>query len=150
MTNTPGPTWYDVLGVSRDADSDEIRAAWRAATDKFEPGSGSGQFRMFNEAAEVLLDPARRAAYDASLGGSVQAEAAAEDVQPEPAPASAPPAVATEPKQEKVRRTRPPDEPASRRAVVAAAVLAVLTLVALGLVVVFGLQVRSDAKVSDA
>ena len=37
------------------------------ATDKFEPGSGSGQFRMFNEAADVLLDPERRAAYDATL-----------------------------------------------------------------------------------
>ena len=45
----------------------EIKAAWRNATDKFEPGSGSGQFRMFNEAADVLLDPERRAAYDASL-----------------------------------------------------------------------------------
>ena len=54
---TPNPTWYDVLGVSRDASPAEIKAAWRHATDKFEPGSGSGQFRMFNEAADVLLDP---------------------------------------------------------------------------------------------
>ena len=68
MTPTsPNPTWYDVLGVSRDAIPAEIKAAWRNATDKFEPGSGSGQFRMFNEAADVLLDPERRAAYDASL-----------------------------------------------------------------------------------
>ena len=68
MTSSPNPTWYDVLGVSRDATPDEIKAAWRNATDKFEPGSGSGQFRMFNEAADVLLDPDRRAAYDESLG----------------------------------------------------------------------------------
>ena len=65
--SSPNPTWYDVLGVSRDASPAEIKAAWRNATDKFEPGSGSGQFRMFNEAADVLLDPERRAAYDASL-----------------------------------------------------------------------------------
>ena len=67
MTTTPNPTWYDVLGVPRDASSAEVKAAWRSSTDKFEPGSGSGQFRMFNEAADVLLDPDRRAAYDASL-----------------------------------------------------------------------------------
>ena len=61
-------TWYDVLGVSRGASPEEIKAAWRHATDTFEPGSGSAQFRMFNEAADVLLDPARRSAYDAELG----------------------------------------------------------------------------------
>lgn len=60
-----GPTWYDVLGVERDASADDVRAAWRAATDRAEPGSG--QFRAANEAAETLLDPARRAEYDASL-----------------------------------------------------------------------------------
>jgi Mce-associated membrane protein len=66
---TPTPTWYDILGVARDASPDDIKAAWRAATDKFEPGQGSSQFRLFNEAADVLLDPDRRAAYDAELGG---------------------------------------------------------------------------------
>ena len=66
---TPNPTWYDILGVGRDASPDEIKAAWRAATDKFEPGQGSSQFRLFNEAADVLLDPDRRAAYDAELAG---------------------------------------------------------------------------------
>src|SRR6187200_2833171 len=71
MTPTsPNPTWYDVLGVPRDASSTEIKAAWRNATDKFEPGSGSGQFRMFNEAADMLLDPERREAYDANLDGN--------------------------------------------------------------------------------
>src|SRR3954462_14037242 len=90
MTNTPGPTWYDVLGVSRDADSDAVRAAWRAATDKFEPGSGSGQFRMFNEAAEVLLDPARRAAYDASLDADRPEQPPAVEPDPEPAPKTDP------------------------------------------------------------
>ena len=70
MTSTPNPTWYDVLGLDRDATPAEIKAAWRHATDRFEPGSGSGQFRMFNDAADVLLDPERRRAYDETLTGT--------------------------------------------------------------------------------
>ncbi|RNL81049.1 J domain-containing protein [Nocardioides marmorisolisilvae] len=66
--NNSGPTWYDILGIAPDASPDQIKAAWRDATDKFEPGSGAGQFRLFNEAADVLLDPAKRAEYDAGLG----------------------------------------------------------------------------------
>lgn len=64
------PTLYDVLGVSRDASREEIRKAWRESADRFEPGEGGStkQFRLFNEAAEVLLDPERRKAYDATLG----------------------------------------------------------------------------------
>lgn len=63
------PTWYDVLGISRDASREQIREAWREAADRLEPGTGSPRrFRLVNEAAEVLLDPARRAAYDATLG----------------------------------------------------------------------------------
>ncbi|MCW2757067.1 MAG: dnaJ 1 [Nocardioidaceae bacterium] len=61
-------SWYDVLGVAPDATAEQVKAAWREATDKFEPGQGSGQFRMFNEAADVLLDPERRAAYDTEIG----------------------------------------------------------------------------------
>jgi Mce-associated membrane protein len=64
------PTLYDILGVSSDASREEIRKAWRDAADRFEPGEGGStkQFRLFNEAAEVLLDPERRKAYDAELG----------------------------------------------------------------------------------
>lgn len=63
------PTLYDILGVSQDASRDEIRTAWREAADRFEPGEGGStkQFRLFNEAAEVLLDPERRKEYDARL-----------------------------------------------------------------------------------
>ena len=39
--STPNPTWYDILGVPRDASPEQVKAAWRAATDKFEPGSGT-------------------------------------------------------------------------------------------------------------
>ncbi len=63
------PTLYDILGVSPDASREEIRKAWREAADRFEPGEGGStkQFRLFNEAAEVLLDPERRKAYDAEF-----------------------------------------------------------------------------------
>ena len=85
MTNTPNPTWYDILGVEHDATPEQIKAAWRGATDKFEPGSGTSQFRLFNEAADVLLDPARREAYDAELAGSTTA-VASEVIPDEPLP----------------------------------------------------------------
>jgi len=75
MTNTPNPTWYDILGVDREATPEQIKAAWRSATDKFEPGSGSSHFRLFSEAADVLLDPDKRAAYDAELGAGTTTEA---------------------------------------------------------------------------
>ena len=70
------PTWYDLLGVERDAGADEIRAAWKAAIADLDPGER--RFRTLNDAAEVLLDPARRAAYDATL--------APEETEPEPEP----------------------------------------------------------------
>ena len=72
------PTLYDILGVSPDASREEIRKAWREAADRFEPGEGGStkQFRLFNEAAEVLLDPERRKAYDAEF---VKDEPAAEE-----------------------------------------------------------------------
>jgi Mce-associated membrane protein len=99
------PSLYDILGVPPDASTDQIKRAWRDAADRFEPGSGGSgaQFRLFNEAAEVLLDPARRTTYDdelaarrraeppaGSTAGSTAASSAAWSV-PEPVPVSAPP-----------------------------------------------------------
>jgi len=72
---------YDLLDVDRDASDDEIRAAWKAAIADLNPGDR--RFRAYNQAAEVLLDPASRAAYDAEL--------AAEEPEPEPAAVAAPP-----------------------------------------------------------
>lgn len=60
------PTWYDLLGVSPDATSEEIRTAWRTGIADLEPGDR--RFETRNRAASVLLDPQQRAAYDASLG----------------------------------------------------------------------------------
>ncbi len=59
------PTWYDLLGVEPDASPDEIRTAWKAAIADLDPTDR--RFKTLNEAAEVLLDEDRRAAYDAGL-----------------------------------------------------------------------------------
>lgn len=85
------PTWYDILGVEPDATPEQIKAAWRDSTDKFEPGTGGSRFRMFNEAADILLDPEKRRAYDAEIAGTPAAPAAAEqDPEPTPVPSPAP------------------------------------------------------------
>lgn len=99
------PSWYDVLGVDPDADAEEIRTAWRSAIADLDPGDR--RFRALNQAAEVLLDPARRAQHDAdlaaddaptapvevaqALAAAVTAPAAGPD-DPAPVPAMSPPA----------------------------------------------------------
>jgi Mce-associated membrane protein len=88
-SNSPGPTWYDILGVTPDATPEQIKAAWRNATDKFEPGTGASQFRLFNEAADVLLDPEKRTEYDAGLTPDVELVETPEPSAP-PAPDPAP------------------------------------------------------------
>lgn len=57
-------SWYDVLDVEPTATADEIRAAWRTAVADLDPTDR--RFRVYNQAAEVLLDPERRARYDAA------------------------------------------------------------------------------------
>lgn len=59
------PNLYDLLDVEENATPDEIRAAWKAAIADLDPTDR--RFRAFNDAAGVLLDPAKRAAYDAEL-----------------------------------------------------------------------------------
>jgi Mce-associated membrane protein len=72
-------SWYDVLGVDRSASAEEIREVWKRSIADLEPTDR--RFRACNEAAETLLDPARRAAYDAEL-----------EPEPEPPPAAVEPA----------------------------------------------------------
>jgi Mce-associated membrane protein len=72
------PSLYDLLDVDRQATDAEIRAAWKAAIADLDPSDR--RFRAYNQAAEVLLDRERRAAYDAQLADS-------ED-EPAPAPAT--------------------------------------------------------------
>jgi Mce-associated membrane protein len=61
-------SWYDVLDVDATATEDEIRAAWRSAVADLDPTDR--RFRVYNQAAEVLLDPRKRVAYDAELAAA--------------------------------------------------------------------------------
>ncbi len=81
------PSWYDVLDVDRDASREEIREAWRTAIADLTPADR--RFRLYSQAAEVLLDDDRRAAYDAELA-PLEREQATEpepvaDLAPDPA-----------------------------------------------------------------
>ena len=88
MSAPTGPGWYDVLDVEPTATTDEIREAWRAAIADLTPADR--RFRLYNQAAEVLLDDEQRAAYDAELA------AAEPDPEPEPEPEPSPEAGADE------------------------------------------------------
>jgi Mce-associated membrane protein len=68
---------YDLLDVAPDATEAEIRAAWRSAIAELDPADR--RFRVYNQAAEVLLDPQRRRAYDDQLAASTEAEERAEE-----------------------------------------------------------------------
>ena len=70
----PSPTWYDLLGVEPDADEGTIRSAWRTAIADLDPTER--RFATLSEAAAVLLDPARRSAYDAEIAANASAASA--------------------------------------------------------------------------
>ena len=66
MENTD---YYKVLGVPRDADSKDIKRAFRKLARKYHPDVAKGaqaeaRFKEVNAAYEVLKDPEKRAAYD--------------------------------------------------------------------------------------
>jgi curved DNA-binding protein len=61
--------YYKTLGVSKTANKDEIRKAFRKLARKYHPdvntdADAEAKFKDLNEAYEVLKDPERRAAYD--------------------------------------------------------------------------------------
>jgi molecular chaperone DnaJ len=61
--------FYDLLGVSRDADQDEIKRAYRRLAMEYHPDrnrapDAEAKFREMAEAYEVLSDPEKRALYD--------------------------------------------------------------------------------------
>jgi Mce-associated membrane protein len=83
---------YDVLDVDREASDADIRAAWKTAIADLDPSDR--RFRAYNQAAEVLLDPDRRAAYDAELATSEEDPAPGQTTESAvdhgPPPAAAP------------------------------------------------------------
>ncbi|WP_027108491.1 molecular chaperone DnaJ [Lacticigenium naphthae] len=61
--------YYDILGVSKDASSDEIKKAYRKLSKKYHPdinqdSGAEDTFKQISEAYEVLSDSNKRAAYD--------------------------------------------------------------------------------------
>ena len=62
--------YYEVLGISRDADETEIKRAFRKLAKDYHPDRNQGdgtaevRFKEVNEAYEALKDPQKRAAYD--------------------------------------------------------------------------------------
>ncbi|WP_339022409.1 DnaJ domain-containing protein [Spiroplasma endosymbiont of Crioceris asparagi] len=61
--------YYEVLGISKNADKDEIKKAFRSLAKKYHPDINKApdaeeKFKEVSEAAEVLLDPQKKAMYD--------------------------------------------------------------------------------------
>jgi len=63
--------FYAVLGISRDADDETIRNAYRLLARRYHPDRGAGssaeKFRQVDEAYETPIDPGSRQSYDLSL-----------------------------------------------------------------------------------
>jgi len=71
----PKKNYYDILGVSEDADEAEIKKAYRKLAMKYHPDRNKGnkeaeeKFKEINEAHEVLSDSVKKQQYDAYRRG---------------------------------------------------------------------------------
>jgi curved DNA-binding protein CbpA len=99
-------THYEVLGVAPSASAAEIKRAYRRQARQHHPdvaGNGDAAMRALNRAWETLGDPARRRAYDRTLGVGL--------VPPSPAAPSAPPVFTDEGDDEDEEDWGPEPEP---------------------------------------
>lgn len=70
--------YYDILGVAKDADAEEIKKSFRTLAKKFHPDRNPGnkqaeaRYKEITEAYSVLSDPKKRAHYD--MAGSMPLE----------------------------------------------------------------------------
>ena len=70
MKNHRQQTYYDILGIRRDASTQEVRIAYQRLVRHHHPDRTGGdtiEIVILNEAYEVLKDPTKRKAYDQSL-----------------------------------------------------------------------------------
>ncbi len=136
--SAPSPSWYDVLDLDPDASQDEIRVAWKAGIAELEPTDR--RFRLMNQAAEVLLDPARRAEYDEALRSE----------RSEPEEPAVVEEVAQQPSRDQV--TEPPTAPRSEPAKAQPRVIPAWLLAGLGVLaaVLVGLCVWQAGEPTDA
>ncbi|MEN9216044.1 MAG: J domain-containing protein [Gloeomargarita sp. HHBFW_bins_162] len=74
MVSTSKPTYYDILGVSRFANEETIRRAYRELSKRYHPDTttlpipiAQEKFHQINTAYTVLISPQQRAAYDQQL-----------------------------------------------------------------------------------
>ena len=63
-------SYYDILGVSKDATDDQIKSAYRKLAHKYHPDlnpndkEAEAKFKEISEAYDTLSDPQKKAAYD--------------------------------------------------------------------------------------
>jgi molecular chaperone DnaJ len=68
--NVADKSYYDILGVKKDAKDDDIKKAYRALAKKYHPDKNKGnkdaenRFKEISEAYAVLSDPEKRSQYD--------------------------------------------------------------------------------------
>lgn len=78
-------SYYDILGVSREADEKEIRRAHRKKAEIYHPDkvfhlgdkerkAAEMEMKLINNARDILLDPEQRSLYDQYLDGVLEAD----------------------------------------------------------------------------
>lgn len=99
-------THYDLLGVPRDVDRDELKAAWKRTVRTAHPDAGGSteEFQALQKAYETLIHPGSRAWYDLAL----------DTLRPGAAIAQAAPAMAEEPPAEWIAYPTAPTAEAHR------------------------------------